>query len=308
MDEVLIKRQIFEDVTRIVEELGISDEVSKYVDEIYDKIIDDSHSIESVLIDDGVGLKNNSFYMNDMYGNDLCVFYYIYNFKDAGFKQAFIKKEGTGYLEAGSRHIYKTIQNVRRLLINSISIPIESIGGVIQNVPTIKDSIQHELEHIYQQSKMGKEFGNEDLYKVVSFHLGNVNPYERNIAILLYMSFKSEIEGYANGLYAFVKNLDYSYVDKLNIAFMKSDAYKKLMQVYEARDFINEHINDIELDEALKKYRIYGIKKKDLNNIINNTISEMLTRFGKALIKAKKDKLAMGGHRGSLEKFEFKPY
>lgn len=66
---------------------------------------------------------------------------------------------------------------------------------------------------------------------------------------------------------------------------------------------IERYIDD---DGDIEKFnKLIALKKYFF---INNTISEMLTRFGKAPIKAKKDKLAMSGNRGSLEKFEFKPY
>lgn len=311
MEEYKLNLMICEDITKIIkEELGIADEVKNTVNIIYDRILQDSKNIEKEIIEDGTSLKYNYFAINDIFGNKLTVYYYIYNFVDKSFRKAFIRKEGENYLDSGSRHIYRNIRNIRKLIDNSVIIKIESISGIIQNVPNIKDTIQHELEHIYQQTKMEKEFGSADLNSFIMSKLYSNDIYEKNIAEALYMTFKSEIEGFSNGLYAFLTELmknGYG-VGSLNIAFRKSEAFKKLQNAYKTKEYIEKHQNEPEVVKAIEEYNRFGITKDNIIEKIDDAIKEMNTRFGKAMIKAKKDYNEMGGLSDMIEKLEFKPY
>lgn len=57
---------------------------------------------------------------------------------------------------------------------------------------------------------------------------------------------------------------------------------------------IEQHLNDKEFDIVFSKYSKYKINKNNIFKNIDETISELLTRFGKALIKARKDVVKIG--------------
>ena len=99
MNQFELKNLIFEDVTRVItEELGIANDVKNMTDTIYDKIINDSKNVSKEIIDDGVSCKNNYFTMDDIFGNKLTIFYYVYNFKDNAYRKTYIVKNGNDYL------------------------------------------------------------------------------------------------------------------------------------------------------------------------------------------------------------------
>jgi predicted transcriptional regulator len=287
-----------EDINDILtEELGISDNVSRMTDIILNDIISDYRNRKfekSIIISNGVGVKEGDITVDDVFNNELNVLYKIYNFKDKIYREQYIDKEGKGYLNAGSNHMYLGKGKRRRLVVNRIGVALEMISGTLINVEEAKDSIQHELEHIYQQSMMKKEFGNKDLYRIVSLKLYNGNKYDESVATILYMSFKSEIEAYANGLYAFVKEKLSEHPINIDIEFKKSAAYKKLRELYEAKSFIIRHLNDKEMDDALYTYRYNGVTKEKLIKMAEDSYNEMIRRFGKALVKARKDIINSG--------------
>ena len=54
------------------------------------------------------------------------------------------------------------------------------------------------------------------------------------------------------------------------------------------------------MDNAFYEYKRFGIQKQKINKTIEKTIKEMLTRFGKALVKARKDSLKQGVMREGI--------
>ena len=116
------------------------------------------------------------------------------------------------------------------------------------------------------------------------------------------MNNKIEIEEYANGLYAFVTKTENGGELDYNPMYFKSNAYKILQKIYKSKEFIEQHYNDKEMDDAVNVYKDYGITKNNLPSIIDNTIKEILRRFGRVLIKAKED-LMKSGWRSTSGKF-----
>jgi hypothetical protein len=217
-----IKHQIFDDVNAIIkEEMGISDEVSRMSNEIFNEIKRNVKNIKSSVIDNGYGVKEGDF-TKDVFGKKLTVFFKQHNFKDKTYYNDYVQKYGVSAFDSISSQRY--LRN-NRLIYNMVSIVFVTISGHL-NESEIKQDIQHELQHIYQQTKMNKSFGNDDLYRLVYKHIYSTNKIEWAIAMVLYMSFKSEIEAFANGLYSYVTaNL---YNGHINTIFQKTDAYKKI--------------------------------------------------------------------------------
>ena len=301
--EDLIIEKIERDLREVInEELGVATEVTILKNKVYNEIENALKNTKSDIIDDGTGLKEGYFNIN-AFGKDLTVFFHCYNFRDRQYKEKYLKKYGiTDDYDATSSHIYKKVAGENRLIINKISITLDSVNGTIQNKPQVMDSIQHELEHIYQQTKMGKSFGNDNFYNAVTTNMYSKNDYLRHLSNLLYMNNKSEIEGYANGLYAFITGTENGGELDYKPLYFKSSAYKRLQQVYKSKEFIEQHFNDSKMDDAINVYKEYGLTKQKLPSIINYTIKEMLRKFGRVLIKAKED-LMKSGWRSTSGKF-----
>ena len=301
LDEILhtaMIQELDENINRIlIEELGISDEVVNATNIIFNRIIDEyKHKKYESIVPHGVGIYEYQgyFIQENIFGHDLEVMYSVYNFNDKSCREEYISQYGTGYQNAGSNFRYLGKGENRKLVSNKIMIVLEAISGDIINEEEALDSAQHEIEHMFQQSSMDKEFGNLNLYRQVSSNLYSKDKFKHNVALVLYMSFKSEIEGYTNGLYAYVKQRLKENPINVNQIFRESAAYEKLQQMYTAKNFINANINDKRMDAAFYPYRFTNIKKEKIGKIMDLTIREMVRRFGRALIKARKDSIAQG--------------
>lgn len=301
LDEILhiaMIQQLDEDINKILnEELGISDEVVNVTNLIFDKIIKEYKNKKyKNIIPHGKGIYEYQGYFieTNVFGHNLTIEYSIFNFNDRICREEYIAKNGNGYLNAGSNFRYLGNGENRKLITNKIMVVLEAISGNVINEENALDSTQHEIEHIFQQSSMYKEFGNIKLYRIVSNNLYSENKFASNLALVLYMSFKSEIEGYANGLYAYVKRRMQEAPININQIFRESAAYEKLQQMYTAKNFINANINDKRMDAAFYPYRFTNIKKEKIGKIMDLTIREMVRRFGRALIKVRKDSIAQG--------------
>lgn len=293
----LIRDKIENDVNTIIkEELGIAAEVKNLTDKILNIIKEKINTVKSVVFDDGAGRKFGDFTI-DAFGKTLTVFFENYNFKDKSFYEKCLKKYGESFLDSMSNQYYMR----SKLVYNSIIIKIVSISGYFKDSVVVQD-IQHELEHIFQQTKIGRSFSNDELYNLVKSNIYSVNEFEHNVAIVLYMSFKFEIEGFANGLYAYIEK----HKHKLNInsLFHESDAYEKLEQINNSLKFIKDNINNKNLDYVLQKYNEFNINKKNIIKIGEKTIHEMNYRFGRAYIKARDD-LMKEGFMGILSPYLF---
>lgn len=307
LDEVLhsaMIQELDEDINRIIlEELGISDEVVSAANIIFNRIIEEYKNKKyDNIIPHGVGIYEYQgyFIQENIFGHDLEVIYSVYNFNDKSCREEYISQHGTGYQNVGSNFRFLGKGENRKLVANRIMIVLEAISGNIIAEENALDSAQHEIEHIFQQSSMNKEFGSLNLYRQVSSNLYSADKFKHNVALVLYMSFKSEIEGYANGLYAYVKQRLKENPINVNQIFRDSAAYQKLQQMYTAKNFIKANINDKRMDSAFYEYKRFGIQKQKIDKIIEKTIREMLSRFGKALVKARKDSLKQGVMREGI--------
>lgn len=95
----------------------------------------------------------------------------------------------------------------------------------------VEQRIIEQLNHDINKY-LKEEFGNSSLFSLVKENLYSDNEYDVSVAMVIYMSFKSEIEGYSNGLYAFVFDKLKSFNTNVNAIFKESYAYNKLQEVY----------------------------------------------------------------------------
>lgn len=105
------------------------------------------------------------------------------------------------------------------------------------------DSVQHELEHAYQNIKMGKGFGSQEMYMYAIQHLFSDDIYERSLANIVYVCTRSEQDAFINGAYAYVKsNWGPMPVDEL---MKKTEAYAWLQNLYKAVNVLKKNKTEI---------------------------------------------------------------
>ena len=149
---------------------------------------------------------------------------------------------------------------------------IFSICGTLQTEKAI-ETIQHEIEHIYQTFMMGKNFGGDMMYAKIKTDLESYDETENKIGEMMYLSLKSEQEGFVNGLYAYMMDKMEPYSDDLLI---KSETWQKFQ-------LLKQYVSELENDENLKeKFTVYfekfGITINDLKQSIKNLYRRKQTK------------------------------
>lgn len=125
----------------------------------------------------------------------------------------------------------------------------EFISGEFAN------TIQHETQHYYETELSGSEYGSKSYY-IIAKSLMNGEDMTSNeeysfkymFGVLLYLGFKEEREGFANGLYAFLmenKNeLKWNNIDYY-IKYDESSKFKKILNMLQDR-FIKKDFSEKE--------------------------------------------------------------
>ena len=141
----------------------------------------------------------------------------------------------------------------------------------------VMNTIQHELEHLYQEILMEKTFSDGTTYAKLKDNLKSKNEIEYNAARLVYGCIKSEQEGYVNGLYAYLMSLPNLFsMDSL----YKSDCWKLYSEMV---NILNEFKDNIFFVDELKKYKLTIVK-------IKRAVYMFLKKIGKVIVKVKQDK------------------
>ena len=162
----------------------------------------------------------------------------------------------------------------KKLFFLWLTVPMVS-GNVVGS--DIKDSIQHELEHIFQQSMFGKPFSDAKRYAKMRMSLESENENERKAARLVYACLKSEQEGFCNGMYSYLMSVP----EPVSMhGIMKTPAWKTYK---EACEVFEEAANNEDLKNEFKKY---GLKLKTIKKLLDN----FAKRIGRVASKVKEDK------------------
>lgn len=210
----------------------------------------------------------------DKEGNTFRVYWKVYYFDNQEEYLKFYKKYGLT-----NNVIYK----FKMLTISVVYVE----GKPLNN--QFYDSIGHELEHLYQNELMDKEFRNQDIYRIAISGLHEKDKYIRCLSTIIYASTKSEQEAFINGFYSEFShgNIDPGKLDK---AIEESVCGDWLKELYNSYVFLKEH-NDENMQEAIRKYK----NIKDYYNykyflyIARNGIKNLERRIARLTYKIKKD-------------------
>ena len=162
-----------------------------------------------------------------------------------------------------------------------MGIIVPCISGTIVKNETF-DSIQHELEHIYQQVIMKKPFSDSITYAKIKTNMYSENELVNKTARLVYGCIKSEQDGFVNGLYAYLMSLPefFSMTSLKNSSAWK--LYEDMINIY------NQYFDNIEFINELKKYNL-------TINKVNQKINQFIRKIGRVVIKIKQDKYKKQG-------------
>lgn len=234
------KRMTLEEYTKkrinriITEEFGVSDEVDKAASEIIEYIKSRQKDFPSIQSGDKIAEVKQ-----DYFGKPITIEIKYYFFK------------------TGEEYDYFAARNLITLWaqpFSLIEIAVCSINGRI-DYSELYDSVYHEMEHAYQNRKMGKGFGSAEIYAVAMMGLSSENDAERCLAEIVYYSTRSEQDAFINGLYGQLK-LQYG-KESNDTTIKKSYAYNALKTLHKAKKYLKEH--RVEVMPFIKRY-------KEINN------------------------------------------
>jgi hypothetical protein len=283
LTEINYDYRLIESINSVIkEEMGINRDVANATFGIYNLISDDFKSQKSQVIEDGVGIRKGCI-TYDLLGKEVYIQYSIKNFRDKEYLERYAERHG---IETDGRSIvsYDKSKNCNKYITNGVWVYGISISGTIDRA-LLMDTIQHEIEHIFQQFKMNNDFGKDAVIGYVNNGISSEDEYERHMADIVYMSFKYEQEGFANGLYAYCKDDPIHYHDR----FLTSPAYEKLRELKADREFIASHIDDEKLLTEIEKYKTVGITKDNVIETADLVIKQCIRRFSRVFCKVMKD-------------------
>lgn len=252
----------------IKEELGILFEIVETAKVVYADILNDLASRETQN-KDVCAIKSGSIpcTLNNITFN---INYTFRNFKD----KTVPNEIGEDNLTGGS----SAFLNKHFILCN---IDILSISGQINKQMALY-TIQHELEHIYQQIVSNKRIPGDDMrYAKMRNDMETGEGIRYDASRLVYACYKSEQEGFINGTYAWCMADDFKSEPFTYNEIKNSPAG---MLYGEMRELYNRALGNKELEIILKNE--YNMSLNEINLMIKN----FSRRIGRLLIKVNKDK------------------
>lgn len=264
---------LIEELRKIIkEEYGISDVVRKYSEIFFEQMLESLKDAD-VASKTEVMVKKTApmtFFIDDVKLS--CSITYR-NFLSKDYNRIYEEPHVTD----GSS--FRLSSNVYLCFIN-----VYAVCGTLDKT-TAMETIQHEIEHIYQQIKMGTGFGSDSLYAKIKDDMISADINRQKIGKLFYYTLKSEQEGFNNGFYAFLMDSMEPYSEEL---VKKSEAW----EIYV---FMKETLHELQKNDGMKNifteyFNSFGITAKRLEKEINN----FLHRIGRTAIKAKQDKIKQG--------------
>lgn len=289
IEEVERHGQLFEDIRRVInEELGIHYGVSKLAYDVIQEIGKRIKTIPKQYFSNipGASYRIGSFPF-EAFEKTITVDFRYCNFRDKTYYNNCINK-------------INRFPNGFKLSTITLYVDIHAISGQIIET-TFSDTVQHELEHFFQENKIGKSFSEDNkFYKAGIFikkHFGKNDEAARRIGNMMYFSQKCENEAYVNGLYALLVNNYKKEGSPTCVVLEQSPVYQGLLQLRSDKEWLIKHKNDTKVAELLNVIRNKNPEKGlGINITIEELIKyaeyadrEIVKRIGKAVVKAQKD-------------------
>ena len=252
------------------EALGVSNDVWNMSLNLRQQILSDLKKRPTVKISEGVFVKTGELYTTFL-NKPLTVEYQYVNFLD---KNVYAEKSGQISLK----------RNLYNKSLNLLTLHIISISGNIDETSLV-DTIQHELHHNFQESESGLDFANIPLYKkALRLKQFDEDTLQYNIGDILYITFKHEIEAYANGLFAYLATkYNQGYRDTIGLV-MESEMYSMLQTLRKRRTmFLKYH----KTQQSKQIMKWVGMTDEKLVKRIDSADDEIVSRMGRVIVAAK---------------------
>lgn len=238
LNENVISKALTETIDLFInEELGIADDVAKATNDIKKLILTDLKNAQKRQVSEGVWERSNTVTCN-LFGMNVSIEYIHYNFRDY---DTYYSNADEFYFGGESSFTNKRI-----------FLKILSISGEIQE-NTFGDTIQHEVEHLYQASMQNKPLlQNNSLYDKARDDKSR-NEWRFKLKQIVYYTRNEEQDAFVNGLYAQLISPDALYQKQQIIK--SSNPYKIAALLKSLEKNIAENENNQELIDAAKYYR-----------------------------------------------------
>ena len=267
----------------ITEEFGINDALDKEATRATKSIITNINGKDFKWDDESGVYKRYHTEKVTLGKKSVKIYVTNYWFKTVGERDVFLKSA-----TAPLGYVYET---------NMLFIPLYSVGDVPFDVDDATDTIYHEIEHFFQTSKMGHNFGSSDLYVKAKSNIKSQDSVTRAAAEIFYMSFESEQDAMVNGMYGSLKK--YSYVE-VHKKIMESEAAVWCKKLYKDYNLLKNTDRDT-LNAELEKY---GKSYEQFFKITARTIKRFEKKLARTSFKLIKDAQLRDGVRlepGKLE-------
>ena len=275
-EEQWINESLFEIHRFLLESMGISDEVSFNADRIISWIRKTVNQLPTIRKTSNGTVVKGAAFKRYVYNTEVDV---RLTYVDYPSKEVYENE----YLELGN---LETMEKASKQFLN---IKVEAIAGTIIE-DSVSDSVQHELEHFYQELKIGKDFSDRSYYRrILDFKRSN-DPVERTIGDLMYLCYKPEQEAYANGLYAYLKAMKpQGDFDVFDIG-ADCSMIKGYIKFKEYTNFVRKHRDNRQILNAIKDFGFSGFEKFD--KVITDGFNTYVYRIQRTYLKYIEDRKA----------------
>ena len=260
--------------TCVNEELTIADELSKAANNIIILIENDIKNCKALINRKAGYFYKNGYVSYKCFNKIIYTEYYYYNFFN-------------NICYNNSRE--KIPQINRNNNIDRISIVIFAVSGNILGT-TLYDTVYHELEHIFQQTKANKMFTKTEMYDFAVERKREVDVVSPEFIICdsIYLTYNFERDAYINGGYGYLLHTCKSYLD-VDKMVRNTDLYEAVEQLKFYYAIIYKNKNKFIETLSLPSYRKFGMSVHDLLKRIKQSIDSYETKITKMKKKAKKD-------------------
>lgn len=272
IDNGIVSKALMEAIDKLMnEEMGIATDVAKKVREVKLLIKSNIKNSSRNKVDDGVWRYEGSIKC-EIFGYEYTINYNIINYKDYD-----VYAEHSEYFVPDGSSSFSG---------RFIKLYVLSISGEFQE-NTFGDTLQHEIEHIYQIVKQGKPLlQNNNLYSkaLSSMRSNENNGWISRLAKIIYYTRNEEHDAFVNGLYAQLVSQD-SFYDRDNIVKM-SNPYQIAMFLKSEHDSLEKEFNNVDFIESAKYYgrpRKWFISQAEIGHL------KIMRKMMKVISKAEKD-------------------
>lgn len=228
----------------------------------------------------GVSLKKGTF-EKSLFDSNIVFKWQYYNFVNKVLKDSIRVNNNTGgYIKLTAPDCYE------------IGVVLKGVQNDIDWIQTL-ETIQHELEHLWELKNRNKSYNDENLYDLSQDLLKSNNYYEFYTGTILYLSRKWEQRAYANGVYSHLMNHKFKELTRENLK--ETQLYKALLHLKQGVNLIkgfgeNNWVNSPETSSLSNELRdVYRITYSRLIKIGENAIRNITRILGRTLSKVEDD-------------------